>query len=98
MRKLLKTFIYFLFLSKEPFPIISWYPDKFMANKNGGFSGSVDYHVQIYIMCPLLLREIKDRNKVIILEQFGKENVRDVSRSASLEHFRYLIDFHFPLT
>ena len=72
MRKLLKTFIDFLFLSKEPFPIISWYPDKFMANKNGGFSGSVDYHVQIYIMCPLL-RWIKDRNKVIILEQFGKE-------------------------
>ena len=79
MRKLLKTFMDFLFLSKEPFPIISRYPAKFMANKNGGFSGSVDYHVQIYIMCPLLLREIKDRNKVIILEQFGKENVRDVS-------------------
>ena len=97
MRKLLKTFMDFLFLSKEPFPIISRYPAKFMANKNGGFSGSVDYHVQIYIMCPLL-REIKDRNKVIILEQFGKENVRDVSRSASLEHFRYSIDFHFPLT
>ena len=97
MRKLLKTFIDFLFLSKEPFPIIPWYPAKFMANKNGGFSGSVDYHVQIYIMCPLL-RWIKDRNKVIILEQFGKENVRDLSRSASLEHFRYLIDFHFPLT
>ena len=95
MRKLLKTFIDFLFLSKEPFPIISRYPAKFMANKNGGFSGFVDYHVRIYIMCPLL-REIKDRNKVIILEQFGKENVRDVS--ASLEHFRYLIDFHFPLT
>ena len=95
MRKLLKTFIDFLFLSKEPFPIISRYPAKFMANKNGGFSGSVDYHVQIHIMCPLL-REIQDRNKVIILEQFGKENVRDVS--ASLEHFRYLIDFHFPLT
>ena len=97
MRKLLKTFIDFLFLSKEPFPIISRYPAKFMANKNGGFSGSVDYHVQIYIMRPLL-REIKDRNKVIILEQFGKENVRDLSQSASLEHFRYLIDFHFPLT
>ena len=97
MRKLLKAFIDFFFLSKEPFPIISWYPAKFMANKNGGFSGSVDYHVQIYIMCPLL-RESQDRNKVIILEQFGEENVRDVTRSASLEHFRYLIDFHFPLT
>ena len=97
MRKLLKTFIDFLFLSKEPFPIISRYPAKFMANKNGGFSGSVDYHVQIHIMRPLL-REIKDRNKVIILEQFGKENVRDLSRSASLEHSRYLIDFHFSLT
>ena len=95
MRKLLKTFIDFLFLSKEPFPIISRYPAKFMANKNGGFSGFVDYHFQIHIMRPLL-REIKDRNKVIILEQFGKENIRDVS--ASLEHFRYLIDFHFPLT
>ena len=82
MRKLLKTFIDFLFLSKEPFPIISRYPAKFMANKNGGFSGSVDYHVRIYIMCPLLI-EIKDRNKVIILEQFGKENVRDVSSSGS---------------
>ena len=82
MRKLLKTFIDFLFLSKEPFPIISRYPAKFMANKNGGFSGSVDYHVQIHIMRPLL-REIKDRNKVIILEQFGKENVRDVSASGS---------------
>ena len=82
MRKLLKTFIDFLFLSKEPFPIISRYPVKFMANKNGGFSGSVDYHVQIHIMRPLL-REIKDRNKVIILEQFGKENVRDVSASGS---------------
>ena len=49
MRKLLKAFIDFFFLSKEPFPIISWYPAKFMANKIGGFSGSVDYHVQIYI-------------------------------------------------